>query len=141
MKVLNQVFDRNDSVLETALNQRLAKQNVLLSNLANSQTPGYRALGYSFESQLQDVIGNSDALKMQTNDSRHYKSPFSNSQGLFKADLFVKPTESIGSDGNSVDVDNEMAEMSENQILYRANIEILNRKLSMMKYALNGGRS
>lgn len=141
MKILNQVFDKNDAVLETALNQRLAKQNVLLSNLANAETPGYRALGYSFERQLQDAIGNSDSMGLKTNDPRHFASPFSSPSSGLKPDLFVKPTESIGTDGNSVDVDKEMAEMAENQILYRANIEILNRKLSMMKYALNGGRS
>ena len=52
----------------------------------------------------------------------------------------MKPTESIGNDGNTVDVDKEMTEMAANQIVYRATIEILNRQLGMLRYGINGGR-
>jgi flagellar basal-body rod protein FlgB len=39
-----------------------------------------------------------------------------------------------------VDIDTEMAQFSENQILYRAAVESLNRKLGMLRYAISGGR-
>ena len=42
-------------------------------------------------------------------------------------------------DENSVRVDQEMMKLSENQILYEAAVAMLNKKLSMLKYAANGG--
>ena len=42
-------------------------------------------------------------------------------------------------DENSVSVDQEMVKLSQNQILYEAAVTMLNKKLSMLKYAANGG--
>ena len=54
--------------------------------------------------------------------------------------MFVNQLESIGNDGNTVDVDQEMTEVAGNQIIYKATIETLNRKLGMLRYAINGGK-
>lgn len=141
MKVIgNQVFSKADSVLEEGLNQRLAKQNIIASNITNANTPGYRALGYDFETQLQAAVGTDGQLRMKTTDGRHIKNPGMNAGGELKPDLFTKPTESIGNDGNSVDIDQEMGDLAENQVIYRATVEILNRRLGMMRYGINGGR-
>lgn len=134
----NQIFNKTDRVLEESLNHRLNKQNVILSNLGNAATPGYRALGYEFEEQLQTAIG--DGTQFKTSDPRHMKGSGVSQDGHVKPDLHVKPTESIGNDGNTVDVDQEMADMAWNQTLYKATIEILNRRLAMLKYGINGGR-
>ena len=136
----NQMFGQPDSVLETSLNHRLAKQNVIVSNVTNSATPGFRALGYEFESQLQSAVGNENALAMKTSKGSHIKNAGIQQNGELRPDLFVKPTESIGNDGNSVDVDQEMSDMAANQILYKATVELLNRRLAMLKYGINGGR-
>ena len=141
MKVIgNQVFSKADSVLEEGLNQRLAKQNVIAGNITNANTPGFRALGYDFENQLQAAVGTDGQMRMKTSDGRHIKNPGINAGGELKPDLFTKPSESIGNDGNSVDVDQEMGDLAENQVIYRATVEILNRRLAMMRYGINGGR-
>lgn len=136
----NQIFGKPDAVLEESLNQRLKRQDVNVSNISNSLTPGYRALGFDFEKQLQAAIGSDKDLIMKVSDPRHIKAPGLSADGILKSDLFVKPTESIGNDGNTVDVDQEMSEMAGNQIIYKATIETLNRKLGMLRYAINGGR-
>lgn len=140
MKLTNQVFNKSDAVLEQSLNHRLNKQNVISSNLVNSQTPGYRALGYEFEEQLRAAVGNDGGMAPKVTDPRHLKSPGLDAGGDVKPDLFVKPTESIGNDGNTVDVDAEMADLAWNQTLYRATVELLNRRLAMLRYGINGGR-
>ena len=134
------IFSRADSALEESLNHRLAKQNVIASNLTNSQTPGYRALGYEFEAQLQSAVGTSGGLALRVSDGKHIKYPGVSADGTVQPDLHVKPTESIGNDGNTVDADQEMADLAETQILYRATVEVLNRKLAMLRYGINGGR-
>ncbi len=141
MKALgNQVFSKADTVLETSLNHRLAKQQVTSANVVNASTPGYRAMGYEFESQLQSAIGTDGALKLKVSQGRHLKNPGISADGDIKPDLFVKPTESIGNDGNTVDIDQEMADMASNQIIYKTTVELLNRRLAMMRYGINGGR-
>jgi flagellar basal-body rod protein FlgB len=142
MKVIgSQVFNRLDSVLEESLNQRLQRQNVIVSNLTNSITPGYRALGIEFEKQLQGAIGNSNDLRMKTSNKKHIKAPGISADGVLKPDLHVKPTESVGNDGNTVDVDQEMTELAMNQLVYRTTIELLNRNFAMLRYSINGGHS
>ena len=136
----NQIFNKTDAVLEESLNLRMQRHMVNLSNITNSMTPGYRALGFDFEKQLQAAVGNNNEIAMKTSDPRHIKNPGISADGVLKPDMFVKPTESIGSDGNTVDVDQEMTEMAANQIIYRATIEILNRQLGMLRYGINGGR-
>lgn len=142
MKVTsNQVFAKADSVLEESLNQRLIRQNVITSNISNAQTPGYRALGYEFEEQLRSAVGNDGNMAIQATDERHFRHQGLTVNGDLRGDLHVKPSESIGNDGNTVDMDAEMADLAWNQTLYRATVEILNRRLAMLRYGINGGRS
>ncbi len=136
----SQMFDKSDAVLEESLNLRMQRHMVNLSNVTNAMTPGYRALGFDFEKQLQSAVGSSENLPMKTTDERHSTVAGLNANGELKPDLYVKPTESIGNDGNTVDVDQEMTEMASNQIIYRATVEVLNRKLGMLRYGINGGR-
>lgn len=136
----NQVFAKTDAVLEESLNQRLIKQNVITSNISNAQTPGYRALGYEFEQQLRAAVGNDGQMKIQATDDRHFKHQGLTVNGDLRGDLHVKPSESIGNDGNSVDLDAEMADLAWNQTVYRATVELLNRRLGMLRYGINGGR-
>lgn len=136
----NQVFAKADNVLEESLNQRLIKQNVITSNISNAQTPGYRALGYEFEEQLRAAVGNDGAMSINATDARHFKHQGLTVNGDLRGDLHVKPSESIGNDGNTVDLDSEMADLAWNQTLYRATVELLNRRLGMMRYGINGGR-
>jgi flagellar basal-body rod protein FlgB len=138
--IASQMFSQSDSVLEESLSHRLAKQNVISSNITNAATPGYRALGYDFEKQLQERLGGSNSLALQVSTGKHLTNSGQPAGEATKADLHVKPTESIGNDGNSVDVDQEMAELAETQILYRATVEALNRKFALMRYGINGGR-
>lgn len=136
----SQIFNKTAAVLEESLNLRMQRHMVNISNVTNSLTPGYRALGFDFENQLQAAVGNSNDLPMKTSDAKHIKHPGISADGVLKPDMFVKPTESIGNDGNTVDVDQEMTEIAANQIMYRATIEILNRQLGMLRYGINGGR-
>jgi flagellar basal-body rod protein FlgB len=138
--IASQTRSSTDAVLETSLNHRLALQEILASNIVNANTPGFRALGYEFESQLRAATGDSTQLLLKTSDGRHNRHPGLSQDGKIKPDVFVKPSESISNDGNTVDIDSEMAELSKNQILYRTTIELINRKLGMLRYGINGGR-
>lgn len=133
------IFNFSDRLQMEALNQRLTRGQVITANVANAETPGYRALGYDFEEQLQALSGEDDPFPMRTSSDRHFKSDHAIEDGSISPDVFVRPTESVGNDGNTVDVDDEMARMAENQILYKATVETMNRKIGVLKYAINAG--
>ncbi|RYZ80909.1 MAG: flagellar basal body rod protein FlgB [Proteobacteria bacterium] len=135
------MFTRGDYVKMGALDQRLERQQVINANVANAETPGFRALGYDFEEQLQALTPDEGNLPMKASDPRHYINGMADADGTITPEVYVRPTESIGEDGNTVDVDQEMAAMAENQILYKATVELINKKLGTLKYAIqNGGQ-
>ena len=93
--VTGQMLDKSDAILEESLNQRLKKHMTNVSNVTNALTPGYRALGFDFENQLQAAVGNPNDLLMKTTDSRHIKAPGLAMDGVLKPDLYVKDRKSV----------------------------------------------
>ena len=134
------VFNFADRLQMAALDQRLKRSEVISGNIANAETPGFRALGYDFEDQLASMAGLDGKVPIKTSNEKHFQNAFTQANGKARADVFVRPTESIGEDGNTVDVDTEMVQMAQNQMLYRSAVEMINRKVGMIKYAINGGR-
>ena len=135
-----ELLNFSDRLQIASLNQRMARNDVITANIANSETPGYRALGLDFEEQLQDIAGTNKELGLKTSSDKHLKSQFAGVDGSFSPEVYVVPTETIPEDGNTVDVDAQMAQLAENQILYRATVDLINRKIGSIRYAITGGR-
>ncbi len=138
--VIGGLFNFSDRLQMQSLGLRGKRNEVTTANIANAETPGYRAFGFDFEKQLQVVGDESTNAAMRTSDPRHLRNAFTQADGSITPDVYVRPTESVDEDGNTVDIDKEMSEMAQNQILYRTTVETLNRKIGMLKYAINGGR-
>jgi flagellar basal-body rod protein FlgB len=138
--VIGGLFNFSDRLQMQSLGFRGKRNEVLTANIANAETPGFRAFGFDFEKQLQTVSDESGLASLRTSDPRHLKDPFTQANGEISPDVYVRPTESVDEDGNTVDIDKEMADMAKNQILYRTTVETINRKIGMLKYAINGGR-
>ena len=140
MSGVNGLFSFNDRLTIETLNQRVNRAQVINSNIANSETPGFRAIGYDFEEQLQVLGDMNEPIAVKTSNPRHWRHEFTSSDGTVVPDIYVQPTESVGEDGNTVDVDKEMTSLAKNEILFRAAAETISRKIGMLKYAINGGR-
>src|SRR6266487_1107559 len=126
-------FDPVIGALNTSLNLRLVNQNVISGNIANADTPGYKAKKVEFESALRDALGISDELPAVRTNMKHINHE---SSDAVEPAIYEDPN-GIGSlDGNTVDRAAEMARMAENQILYDAATEMLKKKLGMLKYAI-----
>lgn len=134
------LFNFSDRVQMESLNKRLDRSHVINSNIANSETPGFRAIGFDFEEQLQAISDQNEPLNLKTTNPLHKKNAFTRADGTINPDVYVRPTEDVGQDGNTVDIDNEMQRLAHNQILYRASVENLSRKIGLLKYAIHGGR-
>ncbi|MBI2606796.1 MAG: flagellar basal body rod protein FlgB [Deltaproteobacteria bacterium] len=130
------LFDSTVGGLNAVMNFRLANQNVISSNIANADTPGYHAQKMEFETALRDALGVSDRMPMEASDPEH----------IIKADpghidpvIYDNPSGVINLDGNTVDRASEMVSMAENELQYNAATELLRRKLGVLKYAINEG--
>jgi flagellar basal-body rod protein FlgB len=140
MKLTGGLFNFSDRVKMEALNHRLKQTDVISANIANAETPGFRAVGYDFEKQLQDIASaDEEDIPMKVTDPRHFYGNGSTADGHVEPEVYVRPTESVGQDGNTVDVDYEMAQLASNQLLYQSTVELINRKIGTLRYAISSG--
>ena len=138
--VIGGLFNFSDKHQIESLTQRNRRSEVITANIANAETPGFRAFGYDFEKQLQDLAKMNEPIAVKVSDPRHMRNNFTKADGSISPDVYVRPTESVDEDGNTVDMDLEMAQLAQNQILFKTAVETLNRKIGTLKYAINGGR-
>lgn len=130
------ILDPTIGALNTSLNLRLMNQNVISSNIANADTPGYKAKRVEFEGALRDALGLSDQVTMERTDSGHMVP---DAVDPIFPEIYDDPNGVESLDGNTVDRAEEMSRMSENQILYDASVEMLRKKLGLKKYAITEG--
>lgn len=137
---MSQIFDKTMSALRASMDFRSLRQNVTAANIANAETPGYHAQKVDFEDALAAAIRTEDFGKNQSTDPNDFLiGPGAVSR--MKADVYDNPDVAKSNDGNTVDMEKEMATMQENSILYKASVELINKKLGALKYVVSeGGR-
>ncbi len=134
---LSGIFDQTTHFLKKALNFRVHNQQVISSNIANSDTPGYIPARLEFEGSLKDAVGTS-GLKLAKTQSSHI-GPEGDLTGTGGRVVRESKGMDIG-DRNEVSVEEEMVQMAENQILYEATVQSLNKKYALLKYIVQDGR-
>ncbi|WP_031307882.1 flagellar basal body rod protein FlgB [Mesobacillus boroniphilus] len=129
------LFSNTVSTLEHALNYSSAKQKVISQNIANVDTPNYKAKDVSFKAVFQDVMGKS--FQANRSDARHYE--FSSKASRLPG-VVTYPNVNYNQNGNSVDLDKEMADLATNQIYYNALTERINGKFNSLQTVIRGGK-
>lgn len=130
------ILDSTIGGLNAALNFRLANQNLISSNIANADTPGYKAQKLDFESALRDALDVSGRLQMEANDPAHFPKA---EPGRVDPEIYDNPNGVVHLDGNTVDRNAEAADLATNQIHYDSAVDLLRRKIATLKYAINEG--
>ena len=126
-------FDKAFGVHQYTLSVRAKRAEVLSSNIANADTPGFKARDINFSQALQDAQSQQGfglsttsekhfALQMDAPGSTHYRNPLQPDTG----------------DGNTVDVLQERSEFLRNSLEYQASLEFMNGKISGLLKALKG---
>lgn len=130
-------FDTTMRLLQKVLDLRSQNQQIIGANIANAETPGYAVQTFTFEEELKSALSEG-GLRPVTSHSGHIPlAPVDLEQ--VSGTISVNEDRTGIGDENSVRVDQEMIKLSQNQILYEAAVTMLNKKLSMLKYAANGG--
>lgn len=133
---INSGFDPTIGALNTSLNLRLMNQNVISANVANADTPGYKAKTMEFEGALRDALNVGNALAPAETHPGHRAH---HSTDAVSPEIYDDPNGVESLDGNTVDRAEQMAKMAENQLLYDASTEMIKKKLGMLKYAISEG--
>ncbi len=114
-------------LLEKSLTWRSRGQEVLASNLANLETPGYTGKQVNFHQVLKDHLEGRPELKLAVSHGHHLK-------GSFEAAALVRDTQ------EPPDLDREMVNLSLNQLGYQTSVTMLNKKLDQLRTVLEGNK-
>jgi len=134
-------FNNALGVHDEAMQLRAKRAEVLANNLANSDTPGFKARDFDFQSALDDAVeqsktGTSQAttsLPMERTSSGHIAG-----SGSIDESLMYRNPYQPSIDGNSVDSQLESALYAKNSLDYNASFEFLNSKFKGLKGAIRG---
>ncbi|MDA7025869.1 flagellar basal body rod protein FlgB [Bacillus sp. CLL-7-23] len=127
------IFAGTIKTLEGSLRQANIKQKVISNNIANVDTPNYKAKEVSFKNVLNEESSRLNAIKT---DYRHID--FKGNQSNYS--VVSSKNTSYQKNGNNVDIDREMSEMAKNQIQYQALVERISGKFNSLRTALTGGK-
>ena len=120
--------------LEKGLAYATLKNKAIAQNIANVDTPNYKAKEVSFKQVFENV--QKEPLTSYRTDVRHFTFEVGQSApGLYSYNNF-----SARPNGNGVNMDAEQASLAENQIYYNALIDRVSGKLSTLNNVIKGGR-
>jgi len=128
------VFEKTFNLVKTALKLRSYKHSLLTSNIANVDTPGYRRKDIPFEKIIQSYL--SEKTRLKTTHPKHFKGALKSINEFIKA----YEEETLGTP-NNVNLEEELVQLTENQMLYEATLQALSKELERLKEAITeGGR-
>lgn len=122
---------------QVALNLRSARQELIASNIANADTPNYKARDIDFASALQGAMqGGGEKLQVSTTAPGHLAGAAGES--VMGAPVQYRKPVQPSADGNTVDMDVEQAQFADNALRYEASVRFVSDKAKEVLAALQG---
>ena len=128
-------FEKALGEFEPALRLRAARANVISSNLANVDTPNYKARDFDFHAALQSQMDRQSPTRLTVSRSGHIAIPQA-SQGTFENLYRIPGQPSI--DGNTVEEHVEHAEFLKNTLDFQTTFTVLNGRFKGLTKAIKG---
>ena len=139
---------------QSALALRAERQQVLASNIANADTPNFKARDIDFRKALQQALGGSESLPANAASPSLSSSPVASHPAHLTsasttgstasgstasgAELLYRTPRQDSIDGNTVELDPERAQFADNAVRYEASISAVNGKLKSLLAAITG---
>ncbi len=121
-------------MMKKSLDFNSARHLLIANNIAQMDTPGYKANDVDFKSQLRDAVGGGSRINLKTTHKNHFGpgkialkslSPLPQEENLLAK-----------SNGNNVNIDYEMAKLAENQIDFNAVTQMMMKRGSTIRSAV-----
>lgn len=148
--MIDAIFNRTSQTIEKAMALRMARHNLLASNIANAETPNYRAVDIDFKATMAKWVRRAEearraerpGLELGRTDSRHFsleelplmegKDP--EGSGIVFA---AGDDESVGNDNNSVSLEVQMARMQSNTAAYTVLAQLMGARMGSISQMLD----
>ncbi len=133
------IFDRTMQLVSRTLDLRQARQRVIASNIANEETPGYRATDLNFMDTLQAAHRGRGPVTLAVTHGTHL-GPRGDSVRQVTGKLGDVPAGDLPLDANSVNIELEMAKMSDNAMQYNSAASIMAIRFRQLMGAIRDAR-
>jgi flagellar basal-body rod protein FlgB len=132
------MFDKTVSFLSKALDVMSLRHQIIASNIANQDTPNYKAADIKFHEELESALKANGTIEIQKTDPKHM-APGDPYAPVASGNIFMRP-DGAGYDGNNVNAELEMAIMAKNTIMYDTAAQIVSGKLKALSSAIRDSR-
>jgi len=130
--------DLTTEVLSASLRGHNARNAALVNNIANAETPGYKRIDVQFEAALAEAV--------ETDRARIRRGAEMGESAFGGTDETAGSTASVRSmgdttmrvDGSNVDADDEMAQLSSNQLAHQTVVSLLDKRFNQFRTAITG---
>jgi len=135
----DKIFSDTIATLAKSLNLRSIQHKALSSNIANMDTPNYKAVELDVAEKMSNKKRPDRGLPLVRTHAVHL--PFrSNVSDRVTLEAVKPPAYSLRGDGNTVDIDRTMGRLAQNTLLYNAAAQIIAKKFNGLKNAIKGGK-
>ncbi len=121
-------MDKGFAILERLMQATEKRHRVLTSNIANTDTPNYKAKDVNFKDY---ITGEAAGITITATDPKHLQP----AGPAGKAEVLTETSQQWG-DGNNVELDMEIAKMTENGLLHQAGVRLLSAKMRLFRTAI-----
>lgn len=115
------------------LDVKILKTELISSNIANIDTPGYKAKDLKFDHYLEESM---DDLNLKITNPKHIRDEAS----VVEGNQIVEDSKPGRADGNNVNVEEEMLKLVKNNIDYNITVQLLSKSIARIKNAIEEGR-
>ena len=135
---MNEKLDNFLQFHETALRLRAHRQQLLASNIANADTPNYKARDIAFSKSLQGALLRHGQAPGELIKTSLNHLPSSSTTALGGASLLYRTAQQGSVDGNTVDMDVERNQFTDNAIRYEASLTVISAQIKSLLAAIQG---
>jgi len=123
--------------LQRAIALRSERQEVLSSNIANADTPNYKARDFDFKAAMQDAMGSRMRLpdtQLALTSARHIPGVAAAMAG--PVDLLYRQPLQPSLDGNTVDMDVERVQFADNTMRLQTSMTLISQRIKTLAQAI-----
>ena len=131
------IFNHTISLLEKSLDLRSLNQRVLASNIANMDTPNYKAVELEIAEEMNRKKESNPGLSLVRTHVNHLPVKHQ-AMNRVKLKAAKAPEFSLRGDGNTVDIDRTMGQLAKNTLLFNAAARLISSKFKGLKNAMKG---
>lgn len=132
----NTLFDGLHNGLGKVLDLRMQQHSLTAANLANADTPGYKAKFIPFDKVLGEAVSRGSGVSMRTTHALHSAGLEASTSDPSISEIEAAPWVA---DGNSVDPEREAVRLKENATLFSGVSRGLGRRMALLKFAASNG--